>query len=409
MALPVRGLSGVAARNGGHGEAPGQGVGGVSAIAELQPVAIGPLGNTGAVLPIEPNRDARRRERFRRRRGVGRLGWSPALESCGAEPAGADVAVKVLDGVAHVSGVKTCGLVWACPVCGPKIRHGRSLDIGAALRRAEGLGWGVAMLTLTVRHRRGEALVSLMRRQERAWRALQQSRAWRDSAAAVGLVGMITAREVTYGEHGWHPHRHVAIITRRVMGRHELEAWGDGVGRQWLHQLGRQGLTAIQRYGVDVRPVSGTGLARYLEKVEGPAMGLPDPAALELVRGDLKSARSGGVTPEELAEMVCDGEAEAVRLWLEFAGATAGRRMVTWTVGLRIALAIEEDEATDEELAALDVGGQVLAMVACRSWWTLVGGGLVVELLEAAERGRDHLAAFLGLELGGGWWLVEDG
>src|SRR4051794_25115496 len=133
MAVPVHLMSGVAAWHGRRRKAAGQVVGVVTLIVEKPAVSLMPLGNTGAVLPIQPNRDQRRRERFRRRRGVARLGWSATLDACGVESAGADVGVKVLDGVAHVSGVKTCGLVWACPVCGPKIRHGRSIEVGAAL------------------------------------------------------------------------------------------------------------------------------------------------------------------------------------------------------------------------------------------------------------------------------------
>jgi hypothetical protein len=289
-------------------------------------------------------------------------------------------------------------------VCGPKIRHGRSIEVGEALRQAESRGMGVAMLTLTVRHSLGQPLADLFSRQEKAWRALQQSRAWRVAAARVGLVGMITAREVTYGVAGWHPHRHVALVTSRPYGRCELEAWGEAVGREWLHQLGRVGLTAIQRYGVDVTPVTGTALARYLEKVEGVAAdGRPTAAARELVRGDLKTGRRGGVTAEELAEMVCDGEVAAVALWLEYARATEGRRMLTWTRGLRELLACEL-EATDDELAALDVGGVVVALIEGEGWDVLARSCATVQVLEAAEAGVSDLDACLAELLRPGEW-----
>ncbi len=365
-----------------------------------------PLGNTQTVFSISVQKQ-RRRERDRRRRGVQRLGVLPALDACGLEPSGANVAITMLDGVAHVAGVKTCGSVWACPVCGAKIRHARSLEVAGALGQAERLGMGLAMLTLTVRHHQGDALESLWRRQEAAWERLQQSKAWRVLRDEIGLVGMITAREVTYGEHGWHPHRHVQLVLDAPAGAGRLEEWGARLATAWLHQLARQGLSAVGRWAVDVVPVSGAGVARYLEKIEPAPAERPGRAALELVRGDLKAGRHGSLTPEQLAEMVCDGEAEAVRLWSEFARVSKGRRFLTWTRGLRERLAVPES-LTDEEIAGAEVGGEVVAVVTAPGWWRLVGAGAVVHTLEAAEAGRDVLAAGLAADLRPGeWWIID--
>src|SRR4051794_13610169 len=38
------------------------------------------------------------------------------------------------DGHAGLSGVQTCGSVWACPVCSEKINAGRQRDLEAAIR-----------------------------------------------------------------------------------------------------------------------------------------------------------------------------------------------------------------------------------------------------------------------------------
>lgn len=337
------------------------------------------------------------------------MGVLDRLSRCGESMSAAEVSVLVREGVAHFSGVATCGLVWACPVCGATIRNRRSIEVGAALQAALDRGMGLALLTLTVRHHKGQTLRELLRGQERAWRRLQQCRKWRDAAEGLGLVGMITAREITYGgRSGWHPHRHVCLVLQRPLGLGELRQWLDTAWLVWSQKLADEGLTALKEWGIDVRPVFGAdAVARYVTLVDEPR---PVRAALELIRGDLKAGRAGSVTPEELAEMVTDGEAEAIALWTEYAKETAGRRMLTWTKGLRALLLPDQPvEATDEEVAAEVVGGEVVAKIAPRGWWGVVAAeDGPVRVLGAAERGRDELASVLGtLVSEGDWYLIE--
>ncbi len=74
---------------------------------------------------------------------------------------------------------------------------------------------------------------------------------------------------------------------------------------------------------------------------------------------------------------------------------------------MRELLAVPE-ALTDEEIAGAEVGGEVVAVVTAPGWWRLVGAGLVVDTLEAAETGRDVLAAGLASDLlPGEWWIID--
>ncbi|MHB1644664.1 MAG: hypothetical protein ACYCS8_18765, partial [Acidithiobacillus sp.] len=63
--------------------------------------------------------------------------------------------------------------------------------------------------TQTVPHARRDDLASLRSSLSAARRRLFKDRAGRSLASAFGLVGSVSALEVTHGSNGWHPHGHV--------------------------------------------------------------------------------------------------------------------------------------------------------------------------------------------------------
>ncbi|WP_157647664.1 hypothetical protein [Actinomycetospora chiangmaiensis] len=62
----------------------------------------------------------------------------------------------------------TCGSVWSCPVCAAKIATRRADDLAAVMRTVNDLGGSAFLLTLTMRHTRGDRLE--LSRPERARR-----------------------------------------------------------------------------------------------------------------------------------------------------------------------------------------------------------------------------------------------
>ena len=356
--------------------------------------------NTGNVGPPPSKDDAkrlsRRSKRYRTRAQLRTFTTLPRITHCGYSViyGASGVSLKIAEGVAHFSQLQTCGSVWACPVCGPKIRQRRAAEINDALQAFVSEGLGVLMLTLTCRHHAGQRLVNLLKSQEAAWRRFMQSKPYR-RVVRDHQLGFIQQRETTYGDkNGWHPHRHLAVVLDRPMDLDEIEALRAALWPAWLSALKAEGLSAeetwispsgdIKHPGLDLRAGDPDGLADYMLKVAGEEGDL----AMEMMRGDLKRGRLGRRTPEQILEDFLDGGEVADRaLWLEYEAATKGRKMTTWSHGLRERAKVEE-EMTDEEVVALEVGGVTLATVT-RGAWPLVRadspGG--VNLLRAAEQG----------------------
>lgn len=55
-------------------------------------------------------------------------------------------------GRAFFQGVETCGSVWHCPVCAPKIAEKRRVEVGQAIERHFADGGMAIMVTLTIPH-----------------------------------------------------------------------------------------------------------------------------------------------------------------------------------------------------------------------------------------------------------------
>jgi hypothetical protein len=335
----------------------------------------------------------------------------PRITHCGYSVAygASGVPLKIAEGVAHFAQLQSCASPWACPVCGPKIRQRRAVEINDALQALVAEGLGVLMLTLTCRHHAGQRLDVLLKAQEGAWRRFMRSKPY-GRVVREHQLGFIQQREITYGErNGWHPHRHLALVLDRALDADEIEAVRAALWPAWLAALKAEGLSAeetwsspggeVKHPGLDLRAGDPDGLADYMLKVAGEDNDL----AMEMMRGDLKRGRYGRRTPEQILEDFLDGGDVADRqLWLEYEAATKGRKMTTWSHGLRERAKVEE-EMTDEEVVALEVGGVTLATITAGAWPLVRAdspGG--VNLLRAAEEGTWE--TYLQRVVGPGGW-----
>lgn len=116
----------------------------------------------------------------------------------------------------------------------------------------------------------------------------------------------------------------------------------------------------------------------------------------ELARADLKNGRGKGRTPFQIladyrAHLVSTGDRTPtgdLALWGEYEKTTRGHQCITWSKGLRALLDVDEDqEMTDEELAAAEVGGEDVITLDRDTWRAVTYvPGLPARLLEAAER-----------------------
>jgi hypothetical protein len=354
---------------------------------------------------------ARRRRyalaKWRRERSV-RLDAAGA-RYCGA-PLGDYVNVSHTDqGATHVSGVKRCGSVWACPDCAPKVRSDRARDIAAAVEAAQFLGLEVWFVTATVPHKMGESLGDVVDRVQGMWSDVWTGRRGVELRDRIGQVGSIRVLEVTYGRSGWHPHVHALLFCRP--GEMHVPA----VAGAWRDRFRAHGFRYRRGISLDVRPLSEVGgIGAYLGKVEQ-SWG----AGLELARADLKGSGSG-ITQAQLLELATTGEAKWVARWCEFERTMKGKRFCVWSsrrvedtdrdcgyriVGLRSDVGnwqcqavaaghqlaeryVGEDELTDEEAAAATVAATIIAVwfVPRTVWNEYRHHGRTGELLELLQR-----------------------
>ena len=246
-----------------------------------------------------------------RERGCGSL----CVEHVDQEPA---IQLKRVDGAprARWLGLMTCGHIWTCPVCSQNLRAKRAERIAAAVR---GMGGRWQMLTITLRHREGMPLHTLMVGLMSAWRRTRQGgriqRLWSDA-----VTGSARAVEVTHGENGWHPHVHVLLRTSEWTDDDKdalLVRWQTAVRRE----LGGACTPSDERALTWSDPFDAADAGQrefYLAKLGLEMSGI----------GKKSRGASASRSHWDVARDAAEGDSRSVWLWREFQAATKGRRML---------------------------------------------------------------------------------
>lgn len=288
------------------------------------------------------------------------------------------VAVKVLfdqeHGKAHYGGLMRCGSVWVCPVCGSAITERRAEELRGGLARHPELT--PIMVTVTLQHRRGDSLSGLLKDLKAGMRFARSGKRWDQLKDRLGVVGSVTATEVTYSDRaGWHPHEHILFL---CAGAADVDALRAFLTERFAAYLGRVGRYVSAEYGVQA--VAGdAAAARYISKWD---------TAAELAKGNVKRSRSdGGMSPMMLLARAGDGDERCGALFIEYAEALHRRKLLTYSRGLRDLLGLNEDQ-TDEQLAEQAQAQAVeLASLTVHQWRVVLANDARGELLDVASAG----------------------
>lgn len=277
---------------------------------------------------------------------------------------------------ARLSGVITCGNVWACPVCAAKICEERRADLSNAMSAAVSMGKTAYLLTLTFPHESDMPLGELLEKFGKARQSWANSRTYKrimgekGEGGEIGRLGSVVSLEVTVGQaNGWHPHVHILVIADRLgFGEGEaINAAGDlasilidELKGAWVKALGKAGLCSAAQvsdtfaHGLNVR--GGERAAEYIAKFgRDERWG----ASSEITKGHAKVGTAGEVagdahyTPFQLLDFAHGGDRWSWARWREYVEAFHGRRMLSWSRGLRKALTLG-DAREDDEIAADD-------------------------------------------------------
>jgi hypothetical protein len=363
----------------------------------------------------ERKRVERRASRWALRDAAQSITTRSRLLHCGRRATKKNPSIRLLtqDGgprVAHYSNVQLCGLVFLCPVCGPRIRNERATELNEALARwitRHGAG-SVALATLTLPHLRNEQLGTLLALVSDGFARLTQGKAWVTLREEFGLVGYVRAHDTTHGVNGWHPHLHIVFLSEKPLSVRAARRLRAKLFDQWCAAV-----VAVGHRPPNTRACSlevarnARAVGRYVFQVVagGDAHDRPIPVALEVTRGDLKTSRKTGQrTPWEIltgataavsrtttsfssVDRARKGQARDLALWHEWEEATKGVHSVQWSRGLRKLVALDV-EKTDEEVVAIEIGGEVVYEFHNRDHWRAVVAcpGARLRLLRAAER-----------------------
>lgn len=295
-------------------------------------------------------------------------------------------------GHAHLKGLMVCGNAWVCPVCATKISERRRQELRQAMEAHPELV--AVMVTFTLQHGREDTLEELLTALNDATRRLKMGAPWERFKARWHVIHSVTALEVTYGHHGWHPHKHMIVwlrMPRKEVRPDEMEEWLYSRYAAYLAQNERW--ARGEGVGVNVR----MGIpAEYLSK---DAWGVAE----ELSKATVKKAGKGGLSPFELLELYAYSRNKelakkrfpelahyaenAGRLFQEYARAMKGRQMLAWSRGAREFFGLGQ-EKTDEELASEEHAQAVeLVFLTPEAWKLILLHDIAPELLNVADGG----------------------
>ena len=188
-----------------------------------------------------------RADRWRQRRTVRRVLKGTRVASCG-RPVSKETGVGLYYDAKHgsrFSGLRSCGSVWACPVCNHKIQSSRLDDVTAVMEHCKEHGWGVVFGTLTVRHKRKDTLKEVVNMAREVWRKSRSHRRIKDLFSRTHEIGYIRAQEITYSHaNGWHVHFHCYYIFDHELTKSEAADFAGSYAAEWVETARRCGYAA---------------------------------------------------------------------------------------------------------------------------------------------------------------------
>ena len=266
----------------------------------------------------------------------------------------------------------SCGNIWTCATCSARIRARRETELQTALAQHCANGGQIGMMTLTLRHHKGDSLAKSIDKLNDSWARLQRYHRYKQLHHL--LSGSIATLEITLGDNGWHPHLHIILLAKPDATHDDVRDATDILRSGWSNLVNRltdrysiaHGLNLVW-FGRD-----STAAAKYATKI-----------AKEMT---LTSSKKGN---DPLA-LLDRNDNEATALFIEYAYATYRRQCHRWSNGLKAAL--NTAELTDEQLNDDNETLGVEVLVIARELWNSVGDKQRLAWLEFAEA-QHHLAS----------------
>jgi hypothetical protein len=253
---------------------------------------------------------------------------------------------------AALSGVQTCGSIWACPICAKRIATQRGKEISQIIDYMAEAGNVAIMVSNTARHTANDSLKAFKTKFKAAHRMFVQSKRWRDLKEKFGIVHSIKAVEGTWGlENGWHYHQHSILFLNadklKASSLTVFSVWVIAARALWLECLKKNGLDGIGEIAFDVQAEHDVK-ETYLAK-----LGLEDETANldhELSSGHNKTG--GGAKIWQILQKSWEGDTLASELYIDWVEAMSGDQWITMSDGLKELCGV--DDMSDDDAAIFE-------------------------------------------------------
>jgi hypothetical protein len=250
---------------------------------------------------------------------------------------------------AHFRGLMKCGSPWDCPVCSAQISEERRKELTKAVGNSN---FRVVLVTYTLSHHKGERLVDVLDALKKSYKFMRNGRKWADFKADWNPVGSIVSHEVTYGENGWHPHRHELMFFPADTDEFDIELIVNELKHLWIYSVNHEGYDASWEHGLDVKTDENIN-REYIAKYGRDPKDAGWTVVHELAKAPSKTAHRDGLTPFQLLWQSTQGNIEARDLFAEYADGYHGTHPLHYSKGLRDLLGMNE-EISDEDIAMQD-------------------------------------------------------
>lgn len=253
------------------------------------------------------------------------------------------------------AGLQTCGCVWGCPVCAPRIMVEYGRFIQEALAYGEAHDLAPVMLAFTARHHAKMETEWFMKRFQAAWSMFTSGRAWVRLKKDLQIVDYITNLEATFNGNGAHIHKHAiffipfdalkAQAAAAEAAAAALDATGPGddtegqtkldlslqdtLTEHWLHCLRANGLDGLGGIALHVKTGGNVGKT-YLTKL-GLQVDESNNLSYELTSSDTKDGRNIW----DVLRHAHYGDEEASAIYLDYVQVMTGRNFLTTSHGFR--------------------------------------------------------------------------
>lgn len=303
-----------------------------------------------------------------------------------------------IENTARYGGLMKCKSIWSCPCCAARITEERRQELRDGLANCTDK---LILITYTLRHAICDPLKDMLSALKASFSHMRSGRRWQDVKNAYGVKGGILSTEVTWGENGWHVHRHELLFLPADIETWQISLLERKLKTMWLESLRANGRDGTWEYALNVNASPNID-REYIAKHGYDPKDSGWTVTHEMTKSPAKRAGMDGMTPFQLLEDYHLGNKLSGAKFREYALTFKGSKQLHWSSGLREYLGMMP-EIPDEELEydQTEIDDVVIYEICYQVWRELCKLKIRGELLDVARLGdQKHLERWIEKKTG---------